>query len=55
MAGPEFIFDFGVIFGFLILIINDERNRRTGGFSFKYAGENLHRIAFLALRRIARL
>jgi hypothetical protein len=55
------VFDIGVIFRALINIINEKRDRRAGRDLFparlidKYAGENLNRIRFLTLGRIARL
>ena len=55
MAGTVFVADVGVILGALIDILDDKRDGRAGGqllrhpLVLKHAGENFHRVGFLAL------
>ena len=60
MAGPEFVFDFRVILGPLILILDHERDRRTGGdldagFVREHARQDFNPVRLLPLRRKPRL
>ncbi|MPM26318.1 hypothetical protein SDC9_72819 [bioreactor metagenome] len=55
MAGPEKFGEIAVIAAALVLIADQQRQRRTGGAPLENAGKNLHRIAFIALRHQFRL
>ena len=52
MAGPESVGDGAVILAALVLIADQQGNRRAGGPAFEDAGENLHLIRLAALRHM---
>ena len=49
MTGAIFIFDIAVVFGALVDVFDNQPNGRTCGDAFKNAGQDFHRIGFLAL------
>ncbi len=61
MAGPKLVLDVGIVLGALIGVLDQECDRRArrhlrAGFRMRHhAGEDLHRIGFLALGGEARL
>ncbi len=54
MAGTESIKDIAVILAALVLVADQQRDRRAGGFAFEHAGQDFDRIRFLALGHMAR-
>jgi len=52
MAGPEGIGDVAVILAALVLIADQQGDRRTGRLAFEYTGENLDGIRLAALRDV---
>ena len=54
MAGTEGLGDIGVILATLVLVADEQRDRRAGGQAFIDAGENLDRIGLTPLRDMAR-
>ena len=54
MTGTEGIGDIAVVLAALVLVANQQGNRRSRGFSFKNTGQNLDGIRLAALRHMAR-
>ena len=54
MAGAKRRHDVGVVLAALILVADEQRDRRAGGAALEHAGENLHGIRLAPLRDVAR-
>ena len=55
MTRAKLIFDIAVIFGALILVLDDQADWCAGCFAFENAGSNFNAIAFAALGGVFRL
>lgn len=49
VSGSEEVFDVVVVFGALVLVLDEEGDGVAGGFAFEYAGEDLNGVFFFAL------
>ena len=54
VTGAKLVHDVAVILRALILVVNDQRDGRAGGFALEHAGENFHFIIFAPLRSVTR-
>ena len=54
VAGAIGFGDIAVVLAALVLIADQQRNRRTGGFAFIHTGQDFDRIRLLSLRDMAR-
>src|SRR5581483_9645042 len=54
VVGAEHVLDLVVVVGTLVGVLDQQRDRRAGGAALVDAGEDLHRVGFLALRDVAR-
>jgi hypothetical protein len=54
MARAETVGDIAVVLAALVFIFDQQRNRGAGGHALVHAGQDLHRVRFLALRHMAR-
>ncbi len=54
MAGTEGLGDGAVVLAALVLVADQQRDRRAGGLALEHAGEDLHGIGFAPLRDMAR-
>ena len=55
MSRPIRILDVAIVFGSLILVLDDQPDGRARRLAFENTGENLDLVRFLALRRKLRL
>src|SRR5262249_55054677 len=55
MAGAELVLDVAVVFRTLILVLDQQTDRRSCGFAFEHAGENPDPVALAPLGHEARL
>src|SRR6185312_9705681 len=60
VAGPVLVLDVGIVLRALVDVLDQQRDRRAGGdlaavVAGEHAGQDLHRVRFLALGREARL
>ena len=53
MSGTKLVLDVAVIPGALVGILDEQADRRAGRLAFEYAGQDLHLIGLVALRRMA--
>src|SRR5690606_28970070 len=44
-----------IVLGSLVFVLDDQRNRRTGGLALEHAGQDLYGVGLAALRGEARL
>ena len=54
MTGPECLRDRRIVLAALILVTNQQRDRRPRGSAFEHAGQNLDRVGLAPLRHMPR-
>ncbi len=53
MTGPEGLQDVAVVLAALVGVFDQEADRRAGGLALVHAGQDFHRVGFVALRHMA--
>ncbi len=53
MTGAKALRDVAIVLAALILVADQQRDGRAGGLALVHAGEDLHRVRFIALRDMA--
>src|SRR5688500_17882791 len=55
MAGAELVLDLAVVLAALVLVLDQQRDRRAGGLALEHAAEDLHLVVLAPLGHEARL